>query len=472
MSAPEKYCFGKKYSLSWRIFRAGRSPLFLFKSPVSAYRLYAFGRRLAEFGSQHVLNGLPLRFLTGFSRHKAVSVLSEAPERRLSLFLNRYGVPEQTLAFWSGLRGNEAGGELPDLMFRALLELSDFPESTTDKDQKRAAELLALFYGLELHLNKSDKESKIFERLLDNETDFRLEAALLERVNDFFYEDDMIRVALPEWFATAKNRLALHETPALRPFRDAPDQKEAALLLIRSLTELAFREGVLLPPFPAGLRADDRGRLYFLRARLPLFLKEREKSFLASFAEALINGKHSEAAKALSSFGYAAGTTATSAETLARLETEDGLTLAGKAERFMRDVPEPPLLFRYVAFVLKALEALCLPAFETNAAFERAVAGGIAESLPKEKRMKTDARETADRFRQAFSLLPHQLECLALQNKRAPAFLSDAGKVSEILSRQSLTTRIGLSRHRLLKILPLIAVMTVLTVLLILWKPF
>ena len=224
--------------------------MFLLKNPVYAYRLYTFSRRLAEFGLQCVLNGLPLFFLTRFPCRSTVPDLPESLEKRLTCFLTRYGVPEQTLAFFLNVRRNAADDGLPDLLFRSLWALKELPRSTEENDRKRAADLLKLFYCLELHLKKSGTDAENFERLLNNELDFRLEASLLERISDFFYKDDQIRTAPPDWFATTKNRLTVHEIPALWPFQDAPDKHKAAVSLIRALTALLFRDGTLFAHRP------------------------------------------------------------------------------------------------------------------------------------------------------------------------------------------------------------------------------
>ena len=445
--------------------------MFLFRNPVYAYRLYAFGRQLAGFGVQNVLKGLPLRFLTRLPCRSAVPDLPEAPEKRLTRFLTRYGVPEQTLAFFLNLY--TAGDGLQDLLFASLWELEDFARSAQEKDQKRAADLIKLFYSLELHIKKSAKNAEIFESLLKNELDFRLEASLLERINDFFYEDDQILTASPDWFATTKNRLEIRETPALRPFQDASDKHKAAVLLIQALAALLFRDGVILPPFPANLRTNGQSDVFFSRARMPLFLKSAERDFLAAFVEAVILQKPQAAAKALAVYGYTAESLTAVAETIIRFEKEAaGLPLSGKAERFITVFPERPFLFRYVAFVLKALEKLCRPAFETDDGFEQTVLACITEALPERKNGTTDMKETADRFRQAFSLLPHHLERLTMQNKKPPAFLSDAGKLSEILSRQSVSTQFRYSKHRLWKILLLIGATGILIASGLFWKPF
>ena len=128
-------------------------------------------------------------------------------------------------------------------------------------------------------------------------------------------------------------------------------------------------------------------------------------------------------------------------------------------------------MFRYLAFVLKALEKSCRPAFKTDDDFERTVLACVTEALPEDKNRKTDIKETADRFRQAFSLLPHHLESLAIQNKKTPAFLSDAGKLSEILSRQNVSAHFQPSKRRLSKILLPIGIIGILVILIAFWKP-
>ena len=115
--------------------------MFLFSHPLYARRLYAFSRRLAEFRSEEVLKDLPLRLLTQRKGRRIAPDLPEEREKRLSRFLVRYGVPEQTLAAYLALYPDITGNDLAETLLRSVWELPDFPKRIKQEDQKRAVEL-------------------------------------------------------------------------------------------------------------------------------------------------------------------------------------------------------------------------------------------------------------------------------------------------------------------------------------------
>lgn len=421
--------------------------MFLFSKPLYAYRLYAFSRRLAEFQSQHVLKKLPLRFLTQRRSRRMISGLPEDPDERLSRFLACSGVPEQTLALYLALYPDFSGEELSERLFHSIRLLSDFPEHTEVQDQKRAADLLKLFHTLCLYANKSKKWAEDFERFLNNELDFRLEASLLERINDLFYEDETVRTALPDWFATTKNRLTLQENTALHPLWDSPDKEKTAATLTRALIRATFCDGVLIIPFAAGCRTDEQGRLFFTRLRFPLFLTKQEKRFVFSFTEALSVCDFSKAAQILSTSGMTSESIPVLTQRLERIGNKSALSLSQKAETLLKETPNLPLFFRYGTLALKATENLCKKELETGGDIWKNATADISEFQPEEKRTASPANDMAKSFQHAFSLLPHHQERLALQSKKTPAFLNDQNKITELLSRQTVFTLLQPTRN-------------------------
>ena len=420
--------------------------MFLFSKPLYAYRLYAFSRRLAEFQSQHVLKKLPLRFLTQRQPRRILSGLPEDPDERLSRFLACSGVPEQTLALYLALYPDISGEELSERLFRSIRLLPDFPEHTEAHDQKRAVDLLKLFHTLCLHANKSKKWAESFERFLNNELDFRLEASLLERINDLFYEDESIRTALPDWFATTKDRLTLQKNTALRSLRDSPDKEKTAATLTRALIRTAFRDGTLIIPFAAGCRTDEQGRLFFTRLRFSFFLTKQEKRFAFSFTEALSVRDFSKAAQILSTSGMTSESIPVLTRRLERTGNNSALSLSQKAETFLKETPDLPLFFRYGTLALKATENLCQKELEIGGNIWKSATADISEFQPEEKTSPL-ANDMAKSFQHAFSLLPHHQERLAIQSREAPAFLNNQNKITELLSRQTVFTQLQPTRN-------------------------
>ena len=340
------------------------------------------------------------------------------------------------------------GAEISELLLQTVFELPDFSRSANDDDRKRATELLKLFYVLCLHGKASEKTAGEFERVVNGETDFRLEASFLERMNDFFYEDEEIRTVPPDWIATTKDLLTLPFPSGLIPFRDSPHPEKTATLLLKALTAMFFRDGMLILPAPACLRSDDRGNVYFVRARMPVVLNERERMAAVSFAKAMAAQDFAAAARALSLSGRAAGSGKETAGMLEKFAKESApLSFCGKVRLFLRFFPDLPLFFRHAAFVTQVTEKLCRPAFDEEK-FGQTFLSLVSAALPEETKHRYAPCDDEALFRQTFSLSAHHMEQLSLQNKKVPAFLSDSGKIMEILSEQTVLKQFRVKKFR------------------------
>ncbi|MBO4644390.1 MAG: hypothetical protein J5716_07275 [Alphaproteobacteria bacterium] len=436
--------------------------MFLFSNPFYAYRLYAFSRRLAEFRSEAVLNDLPLRFLTRRAGRKIAPDLPEEKEKRLALFLSRYGVPEQTLAAYLAFYPEITGNDLAELLLRSVWKLPDFPEQIKEADQKRADELLKLFYTLCLRQNKTKFFAEKFERLLNGELDFRLEASMLERLRDAFYEEETVQTVLPDWPGTAKSRLTLEKSGKLFPLRESPDKQKTATALARAVVSMLFRDGFLIIPSNACCRTDDKGTLYFIRARLPLILTDKERGFISSFAESIFAKKYQAAANAFLAGGYATGSALALTKLIEKTDEETKpFTLAQKAEFLLNELHANgfplPFFMRYCVQALKATELLCRQELCFNQDFWTAAATDFSDFLLSGKNIRSNLQETAAQFRQAFSFAPHQEERLTVQSRKPPAFQKDTDKLSEILSKQTVASQFQRKKRRILPLLLLFA---------------
>ena len=415
--------------------------MFLLSRPLHAYNLYAFSRRLAEFRLQSVLKDLPLRILTQRSGRKTVSDLPEALEQRLTLFLTRYGLPEQILASYLALYPDLAEKKLTDTLLRSIRFMPAFSDEILPEDQDRADTLMKLFYVLSLNKNVSAQPAQHFEQLLNDAMDFRLEAAALERLNDSFYEDEYIHFALPDWKQTGKKKLVLEKLPTLFSLKDSPDRKKTAQSLVRAITSMILRDGLIVFPSCSVCRSDEYGKIYFIRANYRVLLSPQEQRTVFCFTEAFIEKKYSAAFRALEISGcpIPSGTETFLKE--AELET-NAVSLAQQADNllnfFLQNGAPLPFFIRFIVQVLKETEDLCASVLQTNAPWDNAKED---ISLFLTQRKKTAVTGTAQEFKQAFLFEPHQTERLEIQGKKIPAFQKDSRRLSDMLYDQTLESQ-------------------------------
>lgn len=420
--------------------------------PQSLCALYRYGRDLARFDAQDVLDALPARFLTRFPSKNKMSGLPETTAARLSLYLNGAGVAEQTAAAFFALYPDVAGRVKSDLAARS--SGATVPADTLERNG--AELLLRLFYALAKGDAAAMALARDFESVLDAESDFRLEAAALERLNDAFCDDDCLSAALPDWTQTRKERLVLRPLPDLRPLSATPDKAKTAADLVRTTVLMILRDGFVVAPSAAVCRTDDMGRLYLTRARMPAVLSAKERETISLFSAALNRGDYNAAAKALLTSGLLPPLF--SAPRLIRLIKETDrhaalLPTGRKADCFLHGFAQAGVFFsravRTCVFAMKRVEDLCRVEIGVNGDIWQAAAADYAAFRDKGLNIDTVPLLDADGLKRAFGVAPHHAERLRVQGKKAPAFQQDLKKIPEILNRHTFSGRINAAGHPL-----------------------
>lgn len=429
------------------------------------FTLYRFSRDLARFKSQAALSGLPADFLLLRASKTPFKDLPSSPEERLGRFLEQAGAGLQTLSAFFALYPDIAGRGRADLLARAAETMTRFADTAGQDEQKRDVGILKVFYTLAGRDPFFRQPAETFEHLLGGEVDFRFEAAALERLNDYFYEDDCLKTLLPDWPHTGKDRLALLPGPALRPLQATPDRKKTVSCLIKSVILMILRDGfVVMPSLPA-CRTDDTGLLYFTRARLPVLLSLQERLFISSFLEALCAKDYPRAAKVLLTSGFLPPLFP--APRLIRLIEETdrhaALLLTGqKADCFLKHFADNGIFFpfsiRYCVFALKKAEELCRVTLKTDGDVWQNGKTEFSDFLAKGKTAALKQDSNAADIQTAFGPSPHHVEQLAIQNKKMPFFQENPEKIPELLYRHTLAARFRPSGRRKKLIILFIAV--------------
>lgn len=415
--------------------------MFLLKRPLCAYDLYKISRRLAAFGAQDVLKSLPLRFLTRRKARGIAPDLSEAPERRLCSFLEHSKTAERALAFYLSLYPDVTGKELSDITGESIRLTLSVPNGETPESRKEAFCLLKLFYALCLDAKTAVPSSEHFEKWLGELSDFRLEAAALERLNDAFYEDDFVSFARPDWSKTSKDELVAETKQSLVSVKETPDHKKTAEKLVKTVTAMLLRDGFAIVPSSASCLCDKAGDLFFIRADRFSSFGMKEHQIIRSTAGALLSGSPASALKALNTAGYLpiSDTNALSGSFNEGMSAE---AIAGSIDRFFdiltADGSTVPFFLRYAISVLKETGLLCASVLQTPPPWNT-VQDDVASFLSVRKRNHAEPTETAKDFKKVFSFERHQVELSELRGKKLPVFLEDTQKIPEILSRQTIS---------------------------------
>lgn len=419
------------------------------------FTLYRFGRDLARFDLQELLNGLPAAFPLPRVSRTLPETACPVPEERLARFLEQAGAGMQTLASFFALYPETAGRSRSDLLAKAAFNMAAFAETADQNEQKRFVRILKVFYTLAGQSPYFKRLAGKFEHMAGEEIDFRFEAAALERLNDSFYEDDCLKTLLPDWQKTGKDRLVLQGGTNLRPLRETPDVKKTVSRLVESVVLMILRDGFVVMPSPAACRVDDTGTPYFTRARMPVALSPQERLFLASFLEALCAKDYPQAAKALLTSGFPPPFF--SAPRLIRLIEEAdrhaALLLTGqKADCFLKHFADNGIFFpfavRYCVFALKRTEELCGTVLKTNGDIWLNGKKAFFDFLDKGKQIPPIRENEAAEFQAAFGLSPHHAEQLAVQNKKTPFFQENPDKIPDLLYRHTLAARFQPAKGR------------------------
>ncbi len=436
----------------------------------SLFTLYRFSRDLARFESQTILRGFPADFLLKQTIKSPLQKLPQTQEERLGLFLKQEGSSLQTLAFFFALYPEIAGRARSDLLSAAVDQITEFSDNINPHERKRAVKILKTFYTLAGKDPYLKRLAEQFENLLDEELDFRFNAAALERLNDNFYEDDCLKTSLPDWLKTDKNQLFLMPVPDLRSLSDSPDKAKTASCLIKSVILMIFRDGFIIAPTNAACRTDGSGKLYFTRSRLPVLLSDKERIFISTFLESLSAKDYRQAAKALLTSGFSP--TYFSVPRLIRLIEETdrnavSMLTGQKADYFLTNFTDNgfsfPFSIRYCIFALKKAETLCQTTLNTNGDIWQNGKTEFSDFLDKGKSVSSQSEKNTQDIQSAFSLAPHHTERLALQHKKVPSFQENPKKIADILYSRTMAARFQPSgRRKKLAIFFIIAVLSIL----------
>lgn len=418
-------------------------------SPFSLFALYRYGRDLARFDAQSVLAPLPARFLTQRPSKKKAPDLPETPADRLSLYLQNAGVAEQTAAAFFALYPDIAGRAASGLAARS--SGATVPADTLEKG--RPESVLHLFFALAKGNAAAATLAHDFEAVLDAESDFRLEAAALERLNDSFCDDDCLSTALPDWAHTRKERLVLHPLPDLPPLSAAPDKAKTAAALIRTVVLMILRDGFVVAPSAAVCRADDAGTIFMTRARLPVILSAKERETLSLFLAALNAKDYKAAAKALLT-SELLPPLFPALRLIRLIEEADrhaALLLSGqKADCFLHHFAQAGIFFsravRTCIFAMKRAEDLCRTEIGVNGDIWQTAAADYAAFRDRGLNINTAPLLDAEDLKLAFGIAPHHAERLRVQGKKAPEFQQDFKKIPEMLNRRTFAGRNNTAR--------------------------
>ena len=417
--------------------------MFLLKHPLYACRLYAFSRHLARFGLQPFLKRLPLRFLTQRRCRKTAGGLPEGQRERLVFFLKQQGIAEKTLSFYMGLYPEIAGEEEVRILLDAFRELDTLPQEIVRQDKQKCLQLIDLFYALTLNGNETHRAAQDFERFLDTASDFRLEAAVLERLNDSFYEEDNVRFSLPEWKETGQNKLVTPEKKDLFDLKDSSDYEKTAQTLSKTIVKMILRDGLVIVPSCANCRTDKQSGVHFIRAFPCLMLSPANRQTLDFLIKTLKTGNLQKTLRLLQTQGGVV----TDPSALLSLPENVHKSISERplGEQFVslidfsiRQGVSLPFFLRFTACALNETQHLCQSVLNFSA-FEL-FSQSDSDILSFYPQRQTVASPFTD-FKKALSFEKHQTERLRIQNKKFPAFQQDWKKLTEILSRQTAETK-------------------------------
>ena len=418
--------------------------MFVLKRPFYAYFLYKFGRRLGGFGLQPLLDGLPVPFLTGFSRRKKAAPLPEDIKERLRLFLEKNGIAERMLSLYLGLYPEITGEGRADILLGAVRGQDSFPSGILRQDERLCSRLIELFFALSFDGKISVRPAADFERFAGTLSDFRLEAAVLEELNDSFYEEEHIGFSLPVWEETSEHLLKLQEKRGLTVLEKSPDREKTARSLSSAVTTMILRDGLVVLPSLANCRADEQGGIFFTRVFPYLSLNPENQRTLELFIKALKMNN----VLPLLDFLKAQG-----------CDVPDSDAVSSLQEEFSRRAPElsqaeqmifltqrliqagvcVPFFLRFIAYTLKETKRLCEVVLKTPVKDLFSQSGIVQPPLyPRKKPFSVSQEDSA----RVFSFEKNQMERLKLQNKKPPSFQTDKKKIRDILLKQSAAVKI------------------------------
>lgn len=413
----------------------GDASLFILKRPFLAFELYLFSRRLAAFGVQDLLSSLPLRFLTRRKGKNIVSGLPAEHGERTRLFLERSKTAERNLAFYLSLYPEAAGKDLARELDNAVFSLTSSPTELTPENRKRETELIKLFYALSLYGKKTLSSAEHFEKWYGECSDFRLEAAALERLNDAFYEDDFVSFVLPDWKATTKDVLSFPAAPPPLLISESPEKEKTAAGLVRTAAAMILRDGFMVIPSLASCRCDRTGTLRFIRAERYYAMDSKELRTVRNLAKIWLSDDPSKTAAVLKSACFLQDP-ALNALPVRSLPVKLSERIDIFFDTIIKTGAPVPFYLRYIACLLKETDRLCLSVLRTPAPWDT-VRSEIASYSERGTVTPSEREKTAQDFKRAFTFDRHQREVMELRGKKLPAFQEDAQKIPEMLLQQT-----------------------------------
>ena len=428
----------------------------MFRKLSCLFSLYVFSRQLARFNCQSVLKGLPGEFLNLKKTKKTQKNLPTSPEEKLSFFLNSAGVCEQTAASFFALYPDISGKHKANLLEKASNLTEHLAKSTDLNDQKQFLRMLKVFYTFAGKNPDLKQTAELFEQILDRETDFRFEAAALERLHDHFYEDDCFNVALPDWSNTHKHILTLNNNDALKNLAESDDKKKTAVSLAKTVVLMILRDGFVVLPAQSVCKVDKNANIFLTRARMPLSLSDQERLFISSFLISLTRKDYTQAAKTLLTSGFLPPffPPARLIKLIEQTDRHASLLLAGqKADCLLKSLSDNgvrlPFSLRYCVMTLKRTEKLCQNVLNIQENIWEYTSREFADFLEKGTNSFSCVKTNPADIQKAFGLDPHHAERLSFQNKKIPYFQEDLKRIPEMLYNHTLAARFQKKRHRL-----------------------
>lgn len=420
----------------------------MFQTLLSMHRLYLFSRRLARYGVQDILSGLPLSFLLTRPAGEQKEGLPPEKGKRLSLALADNGPVFQAPAGYFSLYPETITPQRAQLLSGALTDMPDLPPDLPPQTRADFIGLLEILYILSKKypgiLPKERVEN--FERTCFTKTDMRFEAADMERFRDNFYDSDCLNVFQPNWIKTTETAIAFSDTRPLSALGAAPDKKKTAADIVKAFTLMMLRDGFFLMPGSSFFGVSENGTLFLKRAPAAVSFSTEERTGLSHFLKALSARNYAQAAKALFSAGLLPPLY--SLLELTRLcekthREAEGKTAAEKSKYFINAFIahgiDVPFSFRAAAKALAEAEHLCRTELDAEDDLWQAAAEEYALFNQNGAGLKQD--DLAGQFQTAFRLPEKHAERLAVQGKKSAPFQKDMKQIPEIIKRREVAYR-------------------------------
>lgn len=420
----------------------------MFQTFLSMRRLYCFSRRMARYGVQDMLSGLPFSFLLTRPAKKKKQDLPADTVKRLAAALAENGPVFQAPARYFSLYPEITDPQRARLLACALTEMPELPRELPPGTRADFIRLLEILYTLsKKHPDILPKERvENFERIYFTKTDMRFEAADMERFRDNFYDSEYLSVLQPEWIKTTQTALAFSDTHRLCGQENTPDKNKTAADIAKVLTLMILRDGFFIIPSASFFGVGKHGRLFLKRAPDAVSFSAEQRICLSHFLNALAAQDYAQAAKALFSAGFLPALY--SLLELTRLcekthkESEEK-NIPEKAAHFISVFTahgiDVPFAFRAAAEALAGVQRICREKLEVQDDFWQAASPEYA--LFNQNGAYSRQDDLSEQFKTAFQLSENHAERLAVQGKKSAPFQKDMKQIPEIIKRREIGYR-------------------------------